>query len=285
MESLLPEEPPEGLVEWVKENPGAELGGEYCVFNNQRMPIPPRFSEIMEHNSVVSRRTEWGSVCSCSACGEDFITQKEPGMDAIRLVAGEDGWSYTIGIGEPVDPYMGIEVNQDGDSFLCPICGSEVTLIHQRKLKNGRTKRLMAISLQNVEGYAALIYWLVYRQIDDLGLSDYGAEPSDAFVITEKGTVVRYSHRRHVGCYGIKLPASKWQLMNSNKDTIDSPYSDWGSINNRKVGAVIWNMFPSLEGTTGEKTALAEYLEADGYRPVEYLKWWRRRRNIENLCR
>ena len=285
MESLLPEEPPEGLVDWAVKTNRSEFGGEWCVFHNERFPVMPNIAEVIEHNSLASRRTEWGSLCSCSACGEDFITQKEPGMDAIRLVTGDDGWMYTVEIGTVVDPYMGIEVNREYDSFLCPICGSEVTLIHQKHLKGGRTKRLMVVSVQNVEGYTALIYWLVYRQIDELGLSNYGAEPCDAFVITETGSLVRYGHRKKQGYFGTSAAGLWWRLMSDNKDTIDCPYPDWGSINNRKKGAAIWEEYPELEGTTGEKTALVEYLEADGYRPVEYLKWWRKQRNVENLCR
>ena len=285
MESLLPEEPPEGLVEWTVKNHGSELGGEWCVFHNERFPIVPNFAEVIEHNSLTPRRTEWGSVCSCSACGEDFITQKEPGMDAIRLVTGEDGWSYTVDIGTIADPYMGIEVNREYDSFLCPMCGNEVTLIHRKHVQGGKTKRLMVVSVQNVEKYTALIYWLVYRNIDELGLSNYGAEPADAFVLTEKGTVVHYSHRKKPGWYGANKPDLRWKLVSKNEDTIDAPYPDWGSINNRKAGAVIWDVLPDREGTTGEKTAMVEYLEADGYRPVAYLKWWRKHRNIENICR
>lgn len=284
---LLPEEPPEGLVEWTRKKCGkAELGGEFCVFTSERMPVGPTFAEVLEHNSLASRRKEWGAVCNCTACGEEFITQKEPGISAIRLVAGEDGWYYTLDIGETVDPYMGIEVNREGDSFLCPICGSEVELVHAGKLSGGRKKQIMVISVQNVAEYTALIYWLVYRIIDEDGYSDYGAIPADAFVLTETGNINRFTHLNRSGGYGTsEKPTNGWKAASDNKDTIDKPYHDWRSINNRKVGADVYPVFPDLEGTTGEKTALVEYLEADGYRPVEYLKWWRRKRNIENLCR
>lgn len=283
----LPEEPPEGLVKWTRKKYGREeLGRDFCVFSSERLPVGPTFAEILEHNSLASRRKEWGAVCNCTACGEEFITQKEPGLSAIRLVAGEDGWNYTLDIGEAVDPYMGIEVNREGDTFLCPLCGSEVELIHAGKMVGGRKKQIMVVSLENVQGYAALIYWMVYRNIDEDGYSDYGAEPADAFVLTEKGTLVRFTHTRRGGYYGKnEQQLSAWKVANDNRDTIDKVYHDWRSINNRKCGADIYPVFPSLEGTTGEKTALEEFLKAGGYRPVEYLRWWRRRRNIENLCR
>lgn len=284
---LLPVEPPKGLVEWTRKKHGrAELGAELCVFTSERLPVAPTFEEVLEHNSFASRKKEWGAVCNCTACGEEFITQKEPGERAIRLVAGEDGWNYTIDIGETVDHYMGIEVNREGDTFFCPLCGSEVELIHAGKLNGSRKKQLMVVSVENVHGYAAVIYWMVYRYISEYGISDYGAYPADAFVLTEKGTVVRFAHALRGGFYGnCEQQLTTWKAACDNRDTIDKVYHDWGSINNRKQGADFYPVFPSLEGTTGEKTALEEYLKADGYRPVEYLKWWRRQPNIENLCR
>lgn len=283
---LLPKAPPEGLVDWAKENCENELGGEYCIFNSERFSIAPNVAEVLEHNSLRPRRKEWGAVCDCTACGEGFITQKEPGENAIRLVQGEDGWNYTIDVGEIVNPYMGIEVHREDDTLLCPLCGSEVRLIHARKLRGGRKKQIMVISVENVGRFTALIYWLVYRWVNEWGYSEYGAVPADAFVLTETGSIVRYTHVNRSGGYGTtEKQLSAWKLTSSTQDTIDKPYQDWGSINNRKAGAFIYDSYPDLEGTSGEKTALVEYLKAGGYRPVEYLKWWRKQRNIENLCR
>jgi hypothetical protein len=284
---LLPEKAPAGLVEWTRSKHGrSELGGEFCVFHSERMSMEPTLQEIMEYNSLAPRRKEWAAVCTCSACGEDFVTQKEPGMSAIRLVTGEDGWTYTLNIGEPVDPYMGIEVNREGDSLNCPMCGSEIRLIHAKHLRGGRMKQLMVASVQNVEGYTAVIYWLVYRIISEFGYSEYGANPAEAYVLTETGALVRYTHQNRSGGFGnCNRQLTAWKLCSNNEDIIDKTYHDWESINNKKAGADIYDVYPDLEKTTGEKTALIEFLEAGGYRPVAYLKWWRTQRNIENLCR
>ena len=284
---MLPEQPPEGLVEWTKAKHGrAELGGEFCVYYSERMSIGPNVAEVLEYNSLAPRRKEWGAVCTCTYCQEEFITQKEPGMSAIRTVQGEDGWTYTLDIGESVDPYMGIEVHREGDHLNCPLCGSEIRLIHTKNLRGGRKKQLMVVTVQNVERYTSIIYWMVYRCIDEDGISEYGAYPADAYVLTETRSIVRYTHIERHGGFGVNTtPTSHWKLCSNNEDTIDKAYSDWESINNRKAGADIYDVYPDLEGTTGEKTALVEYLSADGYRPVAYLKWWRTQRNIENLCR
>ena len=285
---LLPEMPPEGMLEWAIEKFGkSELGGEFCIFNSERVPIEPSIQEVMEYNSLAPRRTEWAASCTCTACGEDFITQKEPGMSAIRTVNGEDGWTYTISPGEPVNPYMGIEIQREGDHFLCPLCGSEVELIHKRKLTGGRTKQIMVLTVQNVEGYTAIFYWLVWRTINEYGFSECGATPEEAYVLTETGSIVRFTKVKRMGAYygANRVMLKNWQAMTSNADVIDKPYPDWRSINSKKAGADIWPVYPDLEGKTGEKTALVEYLKSDGWWPVEYLKWWRKRRSIENLCR
>ena len=76
-----------------------------------------------------------------------------------------------------------------------------------------------------------------------------------------------------------------WRLLSGNCDTFKQKYYDYGSFCNRKVGGVVYPIYPDLEGTTGEKTGLIEFLEAEGARPVQYLKLWRRYRGLENLCK
>ena len=282
---MLPEEPPEGLVDWARKKCKEDLGGEYCIWKSERVPVPPTMDYIMEHNALNPRKV-WAADCTCTACNDWFITQKEPGEQAIRLATGEDGNCYTLDPGEPVDPYMGIEINRDGDRCLCPMCQSRIQVINERRIRGGRRKQIMVAAIQNVGAYTALIYWMVYRDIHETSYSEYGAYPADAFVLSEAGTLARYTKQRKAGSFTIThKPMSEWKICTNNADTIDSPYFSWGATNNKVVGAAIFEKYPDLEGTTGEKTALVEYLKAGGYRPVAYLKWWRIQRNIENLCR
>lgn len=283
---MLPTEPPEGLVEWAEKHYGDDLGGEYCIWKSERVPVHPTMDYIMEHNSMAPRRKVWAADCTCTACNDWFLTQKEPGEQAIRLVTGDDGSSYTLDPGEPVDAYMGIEIQREGDEFLCPICGNQVTLVPAKKLRVAARKQIMVVAVQNVGRYTALIYWMVRRTIHDTGFSELDAYPADAFVLGEAGSLTRYTKQRKTGSYTIVHERlDTWKICTDSTDVIDRPYYDWGSINNKKVGAAVYDEFSDLEGATGEKTALVEYLKAGGYRPVAYLKWWRQQRNIENLCR
>ena len=275
MAQQLPEEPPAGLLEWAKRTHGEqELGSEFCIWSSERVRLQ-------------DGRTEWIADCTCTACTEDFITQKEPGEKAISLICGDDGSYYPIEPGEPVDPYMGIELQREGDDFYCPICGSKVELLHRSSIKGGRVKRILVISLATVQGYAAVIYWMVCRSISEFGISSYYALPEEAYVLTDRGGIKRFSHvRRHGAFFGAnRTRLLQWQPMSNNEDVLEKCYPDWRSINGKKCGGDVFLNLPDLEGTTGEKTAVEEFLRAGGYRVLDYLKWWRRCPNVENLCR
>lgn len=269
----LPEEPPEGLLSWARKEFAHDLGGEYCVFQAERYPEYPSMGEIWERNSFAPKRTKWAARCTCSNCYEDFITKKEPGSDNILLIQGEDGQHYTIEPWDTVEPYMGIEMQRPGDTFFCPMCGEQVQLIHSRELRGGRMKQIMVVTIQNVEGYTGIFYWLIWRTINEFAFSKYGVSPKDAFILTENGGLVRYAHEVRTGWYGSSHVLPQWKMMTVNNDS------------NTKVGAYIYGKYPDLEGTTGEKTGLIEYLKAGGYRPVVYLEKWYRHRALENLCK
>ena len=284
MRRMLPEEPPEGLVDWTRREVGGDLGHEYCVFRSVRVPEGNSMEELME-GGAPRRRTVWAAECTCTDCHEDFITAKVPGGKQIVLFQGEDGWNYTIEPGAPELEHGEVQVQTEGDDFLCPMCGGEVELVHASSVRRGRTKRVKVVTVQNVLGYTGIFYWLVWRKINEFGLTEYGADPEEAYILTESGGLVRYAHRVRNGFFSSMSNLMEWKLMSDNADTIDRIYADWKSINNRKQGAAIYDVFPELGGTTGEKTGLIEYIQAGGYRPVEYLKKWRRYRGLENLCK
>ena len=286
MARWLPEAPPAGLLDWAIDKYGEEeLGGEFCIFTSERMRYRPL--QMFEEPQIEPPKSEWVAVCTCTACKEDFITQKEPGEKAIRMCVGDDGGYYTVEPGIEVDPYMGIEINRSGDEMYCPLCGSQVRVLHKSEIRGGRTKRLLVISVQNVMGYTALMYWMVTRYIEEDGFDHYEATPEEAYVLTEHSGIVRYSHvHRHGAFFGAnRSHLTHWKLMAVCEDVIDKVYPDWGSINNKKCGADVWPELPDLERTTGEKTALDVFVKADGWPPLTYLKLWRRKPAVENLCR
>jgi len=284
MRCQLPDAPPKGLINWVRSAFPEELGPEFAVFRAERYPVQPGLTDIMERSSMKPVRYEWGAEVTCTCCRETFVTQKVTGVDAIRLAVGEDGLVYTLDPGEPTACYDHIEDAFDGERFACPLCFSEVQLIHSKKLRGGRRKRIMVQALQNVQGYTCIFYWMIVRYIDESGMDYVDTEPMDAYVLTESGSLVHYTHVRRTS-FGTYSHRVDWCCTDRCKDYHDTPYGDWGSINNKKAGTVTYPEHIEMEGVTGEKTGLLEFMNAGGFALVDYLKFWRRHRSIENLMK
>lgn len=284
---LLPESPGKDLMKWARKTQWEELGGDYITFKSVRVAVDQPLGYIMEHNSLKPRK-EWAAECSCTACGETFYTQKVTGRDAIQICTGEDGMAYPIEPGGYIDGgfYEGaiVETAVDGEKLSCPICQASARLIHEKRLRGGRTKRIMVEQLVTVAGYAGVIYWMICRQLDEFGVDTLWADPADAYILTERGGLARFCHieRTFAGAY---RNCTRWYPSQGCPDKLDVPYQDWGSINNRKCGADIHPVIPDLTGTTGEKTGLEAFVADGGWHIVTYLKFWRTHRNIENLCK
>lgn len=280
MRRQLPEKAPGELIAWTRENYPAELGGDWLVFVGEQIEAEPDMEQILTGNSLRRRKT-WAARCMCTACEDEFITQKVPGMDAIRLGVYEDGTPI------PLMPGEWTEVVEDafsGEALVCPICMEMVTAISAKSIRGGRTKRLLVRTVQDVAGFAAVMDWMVCRTVDENGLSLTWAEPMDAYVLTERGNLACYTHVRR-NSFGSYCQLEQWQTVYRNEDKILSRYPDWGSINNRKVGAVLYDILPELVGTTAEKTGLEGYVAAGGTDITGYLKLWKKRRNVENLIK
>ncbi|MGM9629003.1 MAG: PcfJ domain-containing protein [Faecousia sp.] len=285
----LPEEPPKELIDWTLAHCKEELGPEYLVYHSERVPVLPDMADIMEYNSLAPRKTEWMAYCRCTDCENDFYTQKVRSADAIRLAIGEDGSPYTLDPREPYAEYawsngICVEETFDGDNTICPYCGHQVTVIHSKKLRGGRTKRIKIVSVQNLGQYTAVFYWMICRGITEYGYTSLWAEPMEAYVLDEDGVLTRYSHVMYNGLAGAYRLRDRWEFRDKG-NPLDSVYPDWGSINSRKSGAAIYDAFPDLAGTSGEKTGLLEFLRAGGYDAVEYLMFWRHHRCIENVVK
>ena len=274
----LPEEPPAALLRWARQSCGDELGGDYTVYRCQRRADAPTLVDLFDNRS--EGRKGWVTVCTCTCCGEDWITRKGETAGSFWVASGEDGTTYPADA-DDIDADC-IEVTEN-DQLLCPLCGCETTAVRAKTIGAEKTKRLQIAQLANIDGYTAVIYWLVENYITQYG-SHISAAPRYAYVLDGRGALRMYSHRR-AGCYGMDLPGAVWKRVHGCKDKWDAIYTDWMSINGRKKGSVLWPGVPELAGTTGEKTGMAEYWAAQGDRPVEYLKLWRKCRAVENLVK
>lgn len=278
MRQLLPEKPPEGMLRWVRTQCPDGIADEYTIFVNERGRQAPDMWELMDNRT--KGKSTWMTYCKCTACNESYYTKKVKGFRAFVMAKGEDGEFYTAPEGECLDGVNYIHV-AEGDKMNCPFCESRTKVIHASSLRGGRTKQLQVATLHNISGYAVIVYWLAKKEIHSYG-AFMDAEPRYAYVLTETGGIVAYTHRAP-GVYGKDVGALKWRAMVNNKERWYNQYSDWGSINSTKAGTVIYPVADSLDGTTGEKTGLQKYWQHAIPMPVEYLKLWKRWKPVENL--
>lgn len=283
---MLPEHPRPGMLEYVLDNCDGELGEQYLVWRPESVPIYGEIKRLMTPEDWKPARHERMARCTCFSCGAEFLTELSKSTLQFFYDDCGDVWPIDPTTQQPnvdddtwEDGYT-VEIS-DGDNLLCPVCLNTVYALSHRKLRGGRRKQVLVASVEVVDAYAAIVYWLVYRDILEDG-NDYGVRPRDAYVLDERGRLVHYSHTAHGG-YSAETDMPCWTLSSHCRDSADKAYHDWGSINNRKKGEMYWRKnIPDLTGTTGEKTGLQEYAHA-GTAWVEYLKLWRRYRNLENL--
>lgn len=280
----LPEDPPDGLLAWAEDYLVEELGGEYTIFHNERREEPPELQDLMENRT--RGRKVWATVCTCTACEEEWETKRGITPESFWITAGEDGGTYAADIGDDVgvEEMCYLEIGE-GDTILCPCCESETRVLHQRSVRGGRTKRIQVAQLANIGIYTTLIYWMVEKTVYEYGTC-LRAIPRYAYAIDENGRIKAFSHKEGGGAFCMERQ-SQWHRLSDPADRWNAQYSDWGSICNRKAGTVVWRTIPKQEemvGTTGEKTGIWQYWDSFGYAPATYWKLWRAAQGIENLA-
>lgn len=281
----LPETPDPALPLWANETLSDELGGEFLVYRNERIRIAPELEEIMDNRTV--GKSVWVTRCNCTNCGYEFLTQKWDAR-SFFLQEGDDGVTYPImpDGSEEADYGVGMRIEYaENDGIVCPYCDTEVRVIHHSSIRGGRKKQIQVAQLLNVGRFTTILYWLVRKEIEAYG-TYVDADPRYAYVLGDRGEIVAFSHREP-GLFGKDTPSVHWHRLSKTHDRWDARYHDWESINDTRCGTEAYEGIPpeaAMTGTTGEKTGLWRYWrDAEGYRPVEYLKIWQIRKNVENL--
>lgn len=287
---LLPDKPRKGLMEWGIKTAHDELGGNFIIFNRESVEIAPSLKQTMtaddwdKYEAAIQRR--WAANCECSACGESFYggwEKKKRDKYMIRMAEGEDGVVYD---GVPEKSEMeNTALWEEGEIMPCPVCGERAKLIHSSRLRHGRIYAVMLGTLERCGKYAVLVYWLLRREIDEFGISDYSIRPREAVVIDEGGKLRRFS-RTSYGDFA-ERETDHWE-MKTFMDPEQIQYHSYGNglhEGRNTIGAYWWKDVPSMIGTTGEKTGIYEYVRAGFQYPAVYLRLWQEHSNVENLLK
>lgn len=284
----LPTAAPKGLLSWALQQAEDELGGELTIFSRESVTIEPEIMQTMRPEDWARREREtlhkWGAVCCCTACNEEWTAGwagKQNGVSAIRAAVGEDGSVYD-GWVSPKDELAAPFA--EGEEIYCPLCGSRTRLAHRGRLKAGRTYATQVGTLEVLPGgYTALLYWIVSRRVDEFGIWTSDIRPREAVVLDEKGKRWRFS-RTGYSEYG-ESAKEEWEHRTFT-DPEQLPFYCYGNGPARNtVGCWWWPYTPDLTGSTGEKTAVDEYIQKDGQHPAVYLSLWRENPTAENLVR
>lgn len=288
---LLPHQVDKNFLRKVEILAGDELGGDLLICGSERVELLPGLEDLMYYQQTRGKKV-WAARCHCTACKDEFITKKHTGAKAIELMYGDDGCSYTMepdadsGIQLDIDEYPGdmvcSQVVNEWEETYCPLCGSKVKMTWRESVRGGRTKAMNVAQLLAIGGYAVILYWLVCRQIGEHGIERLYVNPMDAYVLAEKKRILHFTHGR-IDRYGNWHDDSLWRRTSRTYDVWDRIFHDWGSTYNRKSGVYLYPDTDSMVGTTGEKTGVFQYWKAEGDRPVEYLKLWKRYPSLENL--
>lgn len=287
---LLPEQPRSGMVEAVlKEMHYSDLGGEFLVFQRESITIEPDLKRTMlpsdfeEHERKTIRR--WAAECRCTACHETFIAgyENKNGLPCIKIFQGEDGQLYPDYVPPEYDNYD-CTVFQSGSSANCPYCGARAEVKAKSKLTRGRLYQVLVASVETAGEYAAVVTWLVRRELNSYGYWEEAyAIPRNAVVIDEKG---RFRCFKHTDIHFFHdVPISKWKPLTGYSDPIYKKYYNYSAVCHTQINGFIWNSSVDLTGTTGEKTGLQTYVEKGGCYPTLYLKLWKKYPQLENIVK
>lgn len=287
---LLPEQPRPGMVEAVfKDRHYSDLGGEHLIYKRESIAVEPELYRTMTDKDFEEFRenTEyrWGAICRCTACGEEFITgyENKNGLSGIKIFQGEDGQLYPGYVSPDYDNYDVMFLNS-GTSAFCPYCNARVTVKAKSKLGNGKKHQILTISVERAGDYAAIVTWLVKRELNPYGFwEDITVIPRNAVVIDEKGKMRCF---RHTDIHFFNdTPISEWKAIKGYDDPQFKKYYSHEAICHTKINGVVWSDSADLTGTTGEKTGLQTYIEKGCCYPAMYLKLWQQHPQIENIVK
>lgn len=268
--SSLPERPPEHVETFrdVEE----ELGPPLIIYRREsRTPADWEYEEFFGNTRDV--KYHWTATCRCTQCGEEFFAPW--GKESFYVVIGEDNETYANFFSSEEEMVSEIREN---DWLFCPNCGEQCLAVPARSLGSGRTFRTQAASLENVNGTAAIVYWLYSRRLTKNGYGPTEIEPREAIAISPEGKLVRFSHADRF--MGTEYASKGWE---KRKSFAEPELLQFKSEGCRKIGSFYIGFDGDLSGTTGEKTGLDAYWPGDY--PSAYLKLWRKHPNIENLAR
>lgn len=242
------------------------LGTGIMLYSRESVETADPIAQIMDAEDwgrwEKSRKRRWGARCTCSACGEEFFAGyvSDSGTSGIVLRQGEDGQIYDGYVDKGDDD---AQIFFDDETIVCPRCYQSVVVTRRSELRQGRTLQALQAETLNIDGYLAVLYWMVARYQDNTGTDVATFSPHAALIVDRCGVLRRFRAVRHSN----EARDVTWTPCKQSCDPMQQPYYCHGAVNGRQVGGWVCDYGPELGGTTGEKTALDKYIGAGGTWP------------------
>lgn len=242
--SLLPVQPPEGVVAWLREQ--GKLHRRALIFKAAWVTDP------------LTGERERMAELKCSACGGKMYAGWVTGGGCIR---GGAAYGY-------IDPIHGDPVASGYDA-LCPMCGEQVKVCHVGAYRDWiPLEEAYPMTVGRVEDRLVLMGWCIRHTATMEAKEQLTAFPYEAYVVEEKKVVRLVGYNK---CMTTVHLTGQWQ---QRKMCVD----DWRSAE------LIYPWDPALlVGTTAENSKLDLFMKVKDPWPVSYLRLWQKRRQVENL--
>ncbi len=247
---LLPQEPPEGMLEYF-------IGKGYLNTNGLIYQSEYVRNPLTEENEKMVK-------LKCSACGGEMYAE----------YVGAGGCSH--GYSPASFGFCHPETNEGVISYndiLCPMCGEKVRAYHLNSFYNNTilVDSIRPINIIRIGNDVAMLKWEVKKRITKQGGVIYETEPYEGYIFTGRKCVKVVGYR---WCFYAKSYTGKWNQLKRCTDQM-------GEVDRK----LIYNFdMKLLEGTVLENSKLDKYLKSDktSY-PVTYLRVYQKHKNIENL--
>lgn len=220
----------------------------------------------------------WISRCHCTRCGEKWYSGWFDG--SVRIIA-EYGETFP---GVPGFESREAVIVDEGEKTNCPFCETEVTALRRSSMNNGRTYQLMVCEATSIERETVLLYSMLKRRLTPDGYMHEEAEPIYAVTLGPSFGLHLYARAKNQ-YYGRVSPGGDWQAVSFRDPQFAPRYYDYESYNHNCKNAEIVKPRGNFDGETAEKTGLFEYLRAGGRFPIQYLRFWKDHRSVENLMK
>ena len=251
-EGLIPTEPPEGLIEWMRER--GCFDKEYIVYKQAYVydPLEERKVKMVE--------------CRCSACNETYYLPRAE-YDGCANVYAPAPFGFENIVGDYVENVI------SGTTTICPHCGAQAEAIHCGHMRYSKTvSEHWPLTVCRVGDRLAIVTWYVCRHLNSDGTTRVFCNPWEAYVAEDRKVVKLAGYQRF-------MSSISWFRDWKQRERFNDSFG--------KIGKA--DIYPfdesALIGTTAENCKLDKYINdcKDIVYPISYMNLWVKHKNVENL--